>query len=137
MRAINNLYYRFYRLLISIGEAATPRYNAVLLLSIFAILNFITVAVLASIILNRIVIVGLPKIYLFLIGLLIIAVNSYLVFWKKKYLEIEQRYINESKGERRANTLVAGIYIVVTIAAFVLCLVYLNKHPIRHGGINY
>jgi uncharacterized membrane protein len=78
-----------------------------------------------------------PRFILLLIGLLIIAGNCYLVFRKKKYAEIEQKYGNESKADRRANNMAASLYIVVTIVAFIFCLVYLNKHPIRPGGIRY
>ena len=124
-------------MLVSIGEADTPRYNAILLMSILTIINFLTMALVTSIALNKIVIVDQPKVILLLIGLLIIAGNSYLIFGRKKYVEIEQKYGNESEADRRANMWAATLYVAVTIAAFALCLVYLNNHPIRRGGIRH
>src|SRR5687767_4516382 len=69
LKIIYTLYYNFYRLLIFVGEEITPRYSAVLLLSILLILNFITAVVLIMILSRSIIIVNLPKIFLFLIGL--------------------------------------------------------------------
>ena len=112
-----------------------PRFNAVLLLSMFNIFNFLTLVLTASIICNRIFVIDWPKIYLFLIGLFIVGVNSYLIFGGNKYEQIEQRYFDEGKSDRRLNNVIAGLYVIATIAAFALCLIYLNKHPIRHGGI--
>ncbi len=133
-RFIDNLYYRFYRLIISFGEKSIPRYNAVLLMSIFSILNFITVLVIAIIVTEKIIIVNLPKGYLFGIGLLIIALNSYLIFSKKRYLEIERRFEKEEGKARVKNNLTAIAYILLTILFLVLSLVYLNNHPITKRG---
>ena len=127
---IDNLYYRFYRFITNLGEESIPRYNAVLLLSILSILNFITVVVLVMIVTRKIIIVNLPKGYLFIIGLLIVALNSYRVFGNNRYKNIEDRFKNESKGARTRNNLLAVTYIVLTILLFVVSLVYLNSNPI-------
>lgn len=130
MKIIDNIYYRIYRLLMSIGEKDTPRYNAVLIFSILTILNFVTLIMVIGIITKKIIIIDLPKGYLFAIGLLIIAVNSYLILGRKHYLDIEARYKNEDKTTRRKNNLKAVLYVVLTILFLVLSLVYLNSHPI-------
>lgn len=127
---IDNLYYRFYRFITALGENSIPRYNAVLLLSILLILNFITSVVLIMIVTRKIIIVDLPKGYLFIIGLLIIALNSYRVFGKNRYKNIEDRFKNEGKGARIRSNLLAVVYIVLTILFLVVSLVYLNSNPI-------
>ncbi len=127
---IDNLYYRFYRFITSLGEESIPRYNAVLLLSILTILNFITIVVLLMIVTDRIIIVNLPRLYLFVIGLIIIAINSYIVFGNKRYLDIEERYRNEDKSARTRNNLKAIVYVVLTILFLILSVVYLNDNPI-------
>ena len=128
---LKNLYYRFYRLLKYLGHEDTPRYNAVLLLSIFTSLNFITAVVILMILTKRILIVDGPRIWLFIIGLLIITINSYIVFGKKRYLEIEAGYAYERKSSRVVNNLIALLYVVLTILLLYLSLKYLYMHPIK------
>jgi len=124
---IDNLYYRLYRFIAALGENSIPRYNAVLLLSIFLILNFITAVVLIMIVTGKIIIVDLTKEYLLIIGLLIIALNSYRVFGRNRYKNIEDRFKDESKGARIRNNLLAVAYIVLTILFLAVSLIYLNK----------
>lgn len=128
---LKNLYYRFYKLLKYWGHEDTPRYNAVLLLSIFMSLNFITGVAVLMIITNRILIVDGPRIWLFIIGMLIIAINSYIVFGKKRYLEIEAGYANESETNKLKNNLIVLLYIALSITLLILSLKYLNEHPIK------
>lgn len=125
------MYYRFYKLLKYWGHEDTPRYNAVLLLSIFMSLNFITGVAVLMIITNRILIVDGPRIWLFIIGMLIIAINSYIVFGKKRYLEIEAGYANESETNKLKNNLIVLLYIALSITLLILSLKYLNEHPIK------
>lgn len=127
---IDNLYYRFYKLITSLGEDSIPRYNAILLLSILAILNFITIVVLIMIVTRKIFIVDLRKEYLFVIGLLIIAFNSYRIFGKNRYKIIEDRFKDEDKKSKRRNSLLAIAYVVLTIFFLVMSLVYLNSNPL-------
>lgn len=131
LKFIDNLYYRFYRFITYLGEETIPRYNAVLLMSILAILNFITVVVILMIVSRRIIIVDLPKAYLFVIGLVIIAMNSYIVFAKKRYLDIERRYEKEDRKLRIKNNLKAVSYVIMTILLFICSLLYLNENPIK------
>lgn len=133
---IYNLYYRFYKFITALGNDSTPRYNAVLLLSIFAIMNFVTVIVLIMIATRKIIIVDLPKGYLFAIGLLIIALNSYRVFGKNRYKNIEDRFKKESKEAKTRNNLLAVTYILFTIMLLVISLVYLNSNPIIKNDKN-
>lgn len=127
---IDNLYYRFYKFIIALGEESIPRYNAVLLLSILTILNFITAIVFVMLITRTIVIVNLPKGYLFILGLLIIAMNSYRIFGKNRYKVIEESYRVESKKDRTKNNLIAILYVVLTITCLASSLIYLNNNPI-------
>lgn len=127
---IDNLYYRFYKLITALGEDSIPRYNAVLLLSILTILNFITVIVLIMIVTRKIIIVDLPKEYLFVIGLFIIGLNSYRVFGKNRYKIIEDRFKGEGNESRIKNNLFAVAYVILTILFLVMSLVYLNSNPI-------
>lgn len=131
IRFLENLYYRFYSLIKYLGQEDIPRYNAVLLVSIFAILNFITGVILLMIITNKIFIVSGSKTNLLFIGLLIIAINSYFVFGKKRYLEIEARYSNESKASKLKKIMTVLIYTAISITLFILSLKYLNEHPIK------
>ncbi len=127
---IHNLYYRFYKFIISVGEKTIPRYNAVLLLSILSILNFITGIVLAIILTKKIIIVDLPKFYLFIIGLVIIGINSYIVFGNKRYLAIEEKYKNEDRQAKAKNNLKAVVYVVLTVLLLGVSLIYLNNNPV-------
>ncbi len=88
---IENVYYRFYRLSIYLGEESIHRYNAVLIMSILSILNFVTILMILMVITRVIIIVDLPRIYLLVIGLAIIGINSYIVFHNKNYIKIEKR----------------------------------------------
>ncbi|HEX4959153.1 MAG TPA: hypothetical protein VFV46_13305 [Lacibacter sp.] len=94
-------------------------------------LNFITGVAVLMIITKRILIVDGPRIWLFIIGLLIIAINSYIVFGKKRYLEIEAGYANERKLGRVVNNLIALLYIVLSILLLYLSIKYLYMHPIK------
>lgn len=127
---IDNLYYRFYKLIMALGEGTIPRYNAVLLLSILTILNFITAIVFIMIITRKIIIVDLPKGYLFVIGFFIIALNSYRVFGKNRYEIIEDRFKDEGKESKIRNNLLALAYVILTILLLMASLIYLNNNPI-------
>src|SRR5690349_13579767 len=115
LRFIDNLYYRFYKLTAALGEDIIPRYNAVLLLSFFSFFNFLTAIALIMIATRRIVIVD-SKGNLLTICLLIIAINSWRVFGKRRYQIIEDRFELEDKKSKRINNLVAAAYVVLTIA---------------------
>lgn len=128
---LENLYYQFYRLVKFLGEDDMPRYNAVLLLSICTILNFISGVALAMIATRKIILVGGPKVYLFLIGLLIILLNSYFVFGKKRYVKIEAKFSGYSKGQKLINKLVALFYIVLTVVLLYLSLRNLDNYSIK------
>ncbi len=128
---IYNLYYRFYRFLIYLGQETTPRYNAVLLLSILTILNFISFAILLILTTKRMLILDLNKMYLFLIGLVIIGINSYVVFGKKRYLEIERTFGQENKSMRVRNNYKAIGYVILTVIIFIFSLVYLYNNPVQ------
>jgi hypothetical protein len=122
LRIIYNLYYRFYLLLISIGEEDIPRYNAVLLLSMVNMLNLISLSMLVDRAINRMTLIALPKVYLFIAGLLVIAAHSYLIFGNKRYKQIELRYLNENTVQRKGGIIASIAYIIATIALFALCL---------------
>ncbi|MCG2613446.1 hypothetical protein LZZ85_04105 [Terrimonas sp. NA20] len=119
---IDNLYYRFYRFVKALGDESIPRYNAVLLLSIFTMFNFIIAVIFLMIITGKIIVVDLPKAYLFAIGLLIIAINSYRVFRKDRYKIIEERFGNDTRNTSIKNNLLAVVYIILTILCFVVSL---------------
>lgn len=125
-----NIYYRFYDFIRSIGEDGIPRYNAVLLMSIFSILNVMTFIGFLGIVFQRIIIVDWPKVYLFLLGLAVIGVNCYFIFGGKRYLVIEQRYANEGRASKMRNKLYVVLYILVTIGLLIVELVYMKGHPI-------
>lgn len=130
LNLMDNLYYRFYKFINYLGENYIARYNAVLLLSILTILNFITAIVFIMIVTRKIVIVDLQKGYLFAIGLLIIAFNSYTIFGKNRYKIIEDRFKYEGNKAKIRNNLLALTYVVLTLLLFVVSLVFLNVNPI-------
>lgn len=82
------------------------------------------------ILLGRVIIVDLPKVYLFLLGLLIMGINSYMFFGRKQYIDIEQRYLNEDRLFRIKNKLYAFLYVVFSILFLIMALAYLDHHPI-------
>jgi len=129
MSFIDNIYYRFYRLLISIGEEDTPRYNAVLIISMLFMLNFLTLTIIVGCMVDKIIIVN-SKIYLLAIGLIIIGLTSYIIFRRKHYLHIENRYMGESKREKMANNLKVVVYTLSSILIFILSLKYSANNPI-------
>jgi Trk-type K+ transport system membrane component len=122
MQFLGNVYYRFYRLLLLAGEEDIPRYNAVLLMSLPSMLNVITIAILLGNITDTLILINLPKVYLLMTGFVVIAVNSYFIFGKKRYLAIEERYRGEQKSEKLKNTLKAITYIVGSVLLFVFAL---------------
>lgn len=130
MKFYYNIYYRFYCLIRYFGEKEIPRYNAVLFLSLFTIINFLTVVMGITMLSKKIIIVDLPRIYLFFLGLLGIGANAYMVFAGKKYLMVEKKYQDEDRRSRIKNNLYAVLYVVLTILFFALALIYFNFHPI-------
>lgn len=125
-----NIYYRLLTLLKSLGQDSVVRYNSVLLMSIFVIINIVELAVIVSILINKIVFINLPAYILLPIGLTVIAVNSILVFRSNSYKEQEKSFLNESKSEKIRGALICASYILFTIIIFILLMLYLNSNPI-------
>jgi hypothetical protein len=133
MQLYYNIYYRFYKLSVSLGETGIARYNAVLIFSLVQIFNLFELIALVSIINGKIYIVNGPKLPLLIIGLGIILINTLIVFTKKRYEKIDGLFANESQGNHSAGMILTICYVALTFALFALCLVYLNNHPITNG----
>jgi len=66
-----------------------------------------------------------------MIGLGIIFINAFIVFRNKNYERIDMLFVNESKKKRILGIGITILYVISTIVFFTICLVYLNKHPIK------
>ena len=126
-----NLYFRFYKVVISLVEESIPRYNAILLLSIFSMANFLTIIRFISSIIQKTLFVDWPKFALFLAGLAIIGINSYIVFGNKRYLQFEEKYEDEERPSRIKNNVIATIYVILSIVLFILTIINASNNPIN------
>jgi hypothetical protein len=117
--------------MLSLGEDSIPRYNAVLLLSFFSIFNFLAIIGFLMLLFDKIIFVDLPKILVFMAGLSIIGINSYLIFGGKRYLAIEETFANESRSSRIKGRIHVALYILGTIGFFIVSLICMYNHPIE------
>jgi len=131
MKLYYNIYYRFYRLSIALGETVIARYNAVLIFSLVQVFNLFEIITLISVLNDRIYIVDWPKLPLLFIGLGIILINTIIIFKKGKHEKINIRFKNETKENRIRGVILTVFYVILTFSLFAACLIYLNNNPIR------
>jgi hypothetical protein len=93
-------------------------------------LNFYSLAIAISILTKRLIVPGLPKIYLFLFALSLLGINSYYFYGTKRYLKIEKRYENESEKERNKGVGILIIYILISVTLVISLLIILSENLI-------
>ena len=123
------VYVRFYLLIKSLGEESIPRFNTMLLLSLFGILNTISLISIIMIFSKGVFIVDQPMI-LFGLGLLIIGANSIIIFGKKRYIVFESKYSEGTTIQHRKNTIFFWGYVIFSIVFLAIALIFLNYYPI-------
>ena len=128
------IYYTIYRALIRLGqreETDMIRINVVFIQSLFTM--FIALGILGFLISfsgKSIIVDSMLQSVLFLLSIL--AANVFMVFYKNKYVEIEKDLSLTWKKNKGKNALLTLTFIVCSITAFVLSMLYLKAHPLNH-----
>ena len=125
MAFIGILYMSFYKLNSAFGQTDMPRYNAILILSIFSIFNWLTALSLLGILLNDAELLK-PSVLSIITGGAIIAFNSFLVYGDKRYLRFEAIHADLPKTMVLRNNLITAAYVVLTVFFFILSLIGLS-----------
>jgi len=119
LKFIYNIYYRLYLSIVFLGEEWTPRFNAVVLMSFFFLLNCMTAHIFIYIAMPRFNFwVGNAKYYFVLIYFIFVIMNYYLILYKKKFVEIEKRHAVEDKKLKLYKNRNARIYCISSIILF-------------------
>ena len=127
------IYYTIYRVLIRIGQVNedSPRYNVVLLMSLFQIMNVVTIMVFLSISIRKNLFVA-NKFQNILFIIVVICFNWYMVLYKKKYIKNEERLLNSWSEERNKNILITIGYIMITIFLVFFSFYCADQNPLKN-----
>jgi len=107
-------------------------------MSIFFSLNLVTIIGFMNILFHKIFIVNWSRIYLLMLGLVVIGVNSYIIFGGNRYRDIENRYSKEDSSTKVKSKIYVLIYILATIGLLVTVLFLLRHNPIiKNNNISY
>ena len=112
------IYYTIYRIILKFSdlleiERESPRSEAVLMLSLFIMLDFVAALFLISHF-TRIPTFSGKKIYIILAFLPIVAFNFLVIFYKGRYRIIENKLSRNWDKEKRMNVLITVLYFIIT-----------------------
>jgi hypothetical protein len=122
------LYFKIYQILRKIKTNDTPATNAIVILSIFEIMNIITIQVLLNYFLYIKIELGTKseiKSFSYILGISIMILN-YFVLYKKRE-KICEKYKNESKLRSRVGF---AILILYCVSSAILVYVFGSKYPL-------
>jgi amino acid transporter len=131
MQLYDRIYYTLYRMLIKIGQSENdmPRFNVIILMSLCTMLNAVAVISIFIAVTNRIIIVQ-SKIYMSIVAVIILCLNVYFIFYKKRYKKIEKNLSTSWRKEKRKNILITVVYVFFTAFILWLSLRYIRNNPI-------
>ncbi len=121
------LFYKFYKLSLIVDIDKIPEWKAYFLLSCFEISNFFVIMKLFD---SYVLSIQLKSIVNFKPSILIIfalvTITNYFFYIKgKKYLRIEQLFMNESRTKRIIGNIAVILYIIISIVF--LALIWIKK----------
>ena len=130
MKLYDTLYYTFYRALLRLDEMysterETPRVETALILSILTGLNVVTVLALFTKFFHTPIFSG-KKISDMLMTSPIIFINLALVFYKRRYRTIEDKFLESWNVTRNRNILITASYVIFTIVFFCLTIQFIK-----------
>ncbi|MBI5019834.1 MAG: hypothetical protein HZB59_00155 [Ignavibacteriales bacterium] len=117
------VFYKLYRWAKILGLDSTPEWTAMITVSIFLILNILTFLALINLCVEhnfRLPFDSLPKQIIIFVAYLIAL---YFVFiHKKKYIEIEKQFKEETMEEKKRGAIYTLLYIILTFGLFFLIM---------------
>jgi hypothetical protein len=131
IRFYERLYYCFYRMLLWLADAYEmepdiPRTNAVIILSLLICIQLISVLGVVTALFHKAIIIE-SKISTVSFALLVVMAVFLLVFYRKRYQEIETRFSAKWEKEKIFNKLIATGYVLLTPVVLLLTIYYLKK----------
>lgn len=139
MLLYDKIYYTLHRMTLKLAdmfsmERETPRTEVVLMLSLLTAINIITILGLLGVFIGKSVFPD-KKNYLMIMLSPIVALNFLSIFYKQRYKKIEEDLLPQWSTEKNKNILITVLYIVFTIAFFMLTLQDIKNHAIPlHGA---
>lgn len=127
MKLFRNIFYRFYQLMISVGNGVVAEYYAILLMAMTLGLNFYTLISISYLLGFKIELglnTGLK------IGIYYFLLTSLLYFsfvHKNKFIEISKYYKNETKKEEGKGKVFIISYFILSIGMMIVCLYLMMK----------
>jgi hypothetical protein len=136
VRFYERLYYCFYRMLLWLADSYEmapdiPRTNAVVILSLLICIQLISVLGVVTALFHKAIIIG-SKISTVSLALLVVMAVFLLVFYRKRYQEIETRFSVKWEKEKTFNKLITMGYVILTPVVLFLTIYYLKNHPIKN-----
>lgn len=113
MKYYSYLFYKFYSFFLKIGKGDDPEFKAIIFLSLWNILYFVTVLIgLGGIIGFRSHDSSYDEIIGVGVSLLIVAINYSLFFKKKRYQKIKERYDKSQPVSRVQSRLLMFVFLI-------------------------
>ena len=110
-------------------ETDMIRFNVVVIITIFTMLFTVGVIGFLIAIIGKSIIVN-SKLQSIVFALSIIAINAYVVFYNKRYREIERDLSLIWTEKKSQNIMLTLLFIGCSIAFFVFSMWYLKEHPL-------
>lgn len=127
------LYYTIYRALIWIGqreETDMIRVNVFILMSIYTMLIAVGIIGFLIGITGKLFIVN-STIQGVIFALFNLGVNAYIIFYGKRYNEIESELSPIWKKNKSKNILLTLAFVVCSIAVISFSIMYIKEHPLK------
>lgn len=126
------IYYTIYRALVWLeqrDETDMIRVNVFVLLSLFTMLIIVGIVIfLIGIMGQSFIINSRPQ--SIALALLILAANAYIVFYKKRYREIENKLSTTWERNKSKNILLTLAFSIFSIAFFCFSIIFIKAHPL-------
>jgi len=123
MKFFRYLYYRLYSWnLRQWGDQDLPQFNALLGVSFLIYLNILALGEVIFVLFSSF----LPtfntfvKIFILIVGYMLLLLNFFLFVYKKKYKEIAERFNNETKTDRNRRSVILWLYVIFSFCVPVL-----------------
>lgn len=122
MKILRYSFYRFYQLMNKVGNGDVAEYSAILLMSLLAFGNIISLLLLLDIIVNiKVDISQSPKLISIMLLFGLIILFYFLLVRKDKHLEIAKEYEHETSKKKIMGYVLTISYILMSIGLLMLC----------------
>jgi len=137
MKILRYSFYRFYQLMNKVGNGDVAEYSAILLMSLLAFINILSLLSLSDIILNfKVDISQSPKLISLMLLFGLVILFYFLFVRKDRHLEIAKEYENETSKKKIIGNILALSYILMSFVLLMLCF-YLMIQKNRGLITNY